>query len=132
MSFSSLGATLALLAVSHAYNLIDDSNQPLMSEKLAYEINTNPESTWNATHLSPKFQRWNLGHAKQFMACGRTDGLEKLPSIQHSAASIASTPSSYDPRVSRKSCTGPVSLREKDLALCSLPRHVFCCPTDSN
>lgn len=101
-------AAFSIIAVSHAYQLVDESKEPLMSEQLAYEINTSGGS-WNATHISPKFQAWSICHAKQFMACGRTDGLEKLPSISHDAETIAATPSSFDPRVSRKGCTGPVS-----------------------
>merc|ERR1711977_630437 len=42
------------------------------------------------------------------MLGAKTDGINQLPKIQHDAATLASAPASFDPPVSRKSCTGPV------------------------
>merc|ERR1711871_25697 len=99
----------ALVASSAAaFKLIDASQRPLIDENLVKDINADHQRTWNATTEVPKFQHWTMAQAKAFMACGRTDGLENLPTIQHDEATLQATPSSFDPRVSRKECTGPV------------------------
>merc|ERR1711871_993774 len=99
----------ALVASSAAaFKLIDASQRPLIDENLVKDINADHKRTWNATTEVPKFQHWTMAQAKAFMACGRTDGLENLPTIQHSEETLKATPSSFDPRVSRKECTGPV------------------------
>jgi len=100
-------ASFALLGAC-AFQIVDDADEPVVSQKIADHINANPMRTWNATsEVGHFFKSLTIGQARMLMGAKSHD-LKNLPKIQHDAATLASTPDSYDPRTSRASCTGPV------------------------
>jgi len=69
-------------------------------------VNANPESTWTAG-ANERFQHTTVGQLREMLNAD-AHGIEALPLVFHSEDAIASTPSEFDPRVSKKACTGPV------------------------
>jgi cathepsin B len=92
--------------VTKTSKLVDVSRTLATSPALAAQINANPKSTWKAG-INERFAGWTIGEMRRLMGA-KTDGLEKFPRIQHSPEVLAAVPPSFDPRVSRKNCTGPV------------------------
>merc|ERR1711981_1122894 len=97
---------LAIAIAAHGSSIVDDSVQPVLDDAIVEQVNSNPLSTWNATR-SVRFEGLTIAQARAMMGA-MSHGLADLPHIVHDDATIAATPSSFDPRVSRKSCTGPV------------------------
>jgi cathepsin B len=96
----------SLLACCSAFSIVDESSLPVLSASIVAAVNRNPDSTWVAG-LSPRFAGYSVRDAKSLMGA-RVDGLEDLPVVQHDEATLSSVPDSFDPRESRKACTGPV------------------------
>ena len=103
-----LAAAAAAAAVASGFSIIDESAKNVLSDDILRTVNTNPAATWKAGHNS-RFEGMTVGQARSMMGVtGRDADSKNMPVIQHDEATIRDTPSSYDPRVSRKSCTGPV------------------------
>lgn len=84
--------------------IVDLSNEPVLSVKIITEVNA--AASWTAG-INSRFDNYSIADMRALMGA-QTSDLKDLPEIQHTAEAIAATPDSYDPRVSRKSCTGPV------------------------
>ena len=101
--------TLFTLAASAAATptLIDENKLPVLSKSIVDEINTNPSSTWKASYeVNNRFSGFTVGDARSMM--GAQMVYENLPTILHTQEVLDAAPASYDPRVSRADCTGPI------------------------
>jgi cathepsin B len=85
---------------------VDFSTNPVSSDRIISVVNGNPDSTWRAGYNS-RFENMTVADARALMGA-RVEDIASLPSIQHNATTLKAAPASFDPRVSRKSCTGPV------------------------
>jgi cathepsin B len=79
----------------------------VLSDDIINQINSNPKSTWTAGRNS-RFEGTTVGAARHLMGAKNDNSLGQYPTIEHDAATLASAPASFDPRVSRPNCTGPV------------------------
>lgn len=100
--------SISLAASALANNLVDVSARPVVSEKIVFEVNNDPTRTWTASlDGTERFASMSISELRSMMGA-KTDSVKDLPKIQHNESVINSVPSAYDPRVSRKTCTGPV------------------------
>lgn len=105
----SLKAITCVLAVTAAagFQIVDKSSQPVLSDDIIKAVNSNPRSTWTAGRNS-RFEKMTIGQTRMMMGAQNDNSLVNLPTIQHDSATLAAAPSSFDPRISRPNCTGPV------------------------
>ena len=103
---STILLTLSATAAA-APALVDENKLLVIQPSIADKINSNPTSTWKATADSKsRFAGSTIGDLRQMM--GAKQVYENLPVIQHSQEVLDAAPASYDPRVSRPDCTGPI------------------------
>ena len=87
-----LGAAAAASASASSV-IVDDSAQPLLSEDIVSSVNSNPHSTWKASmEGTSRFDGLTLEQARSIFGA-KTDLIENLPKISHSAEALASVPS---------------------------------------
>jgi len=77
------------------------------TSEIINEINNNPTSTWKAG-VNSRFEGVTIGAARMLMGAKSDNSISKLPKVKHDDLTLLSVPSSYDPRISRPNCTGPV------------------------
>jgi cathepsin B len=104
-------AILTLLASSASAaatpTVVDENSKLVIDQRIANIVNSNPSSTWKAVaDKKSRFAGMTVGDMRSMM--GAKMVYENLPTIKHDQSVLDSVPSSYDPRVSRKECTGPV------------------------
>lgn len=98
--------SISCLLLVRASKIIDESNQPVISQDIINAVNSNPASTWKAG-FNDRFANMTVGEARLMMVA-RTDNIASLPVMEHDPETLAAAPDSYDPRDSRPNCTGPV------------------------
>ena len=100
-----LFATQSALAIKPT--IVDENAKLVIDQRIANIVNTNPKSTWTATaDKTGRFAGMTVGDLRAMM--GAKMVYENLPTIQHDQVVLDTAPASYDPRVSRPSCTGPI------------------------
>jgi cathepsin B len=98
---------LTIAALSTAkFTLLDDSKEPVLSDKVIEAVNGNVQSSWKAGR-NARFEGMTIGEIRTMLGA-KTDGINQLPKIQHDQATLANAPASFDPRKARPNCTGPV------------------------
>jgi len=104
---STILLTLAATAAAAAPALVDENELLVIQPSIAAQINSNPKSTWKATADSKsRFAGMTIGNLRSMM--GAKQVYENLPVINHPQEVLEAAPASYDPRVSRPDCTGPI------------------------
>jgi cathepsin B len=96
-----------LANVSNGFKVVDESNMLVLSDDIIKTVNENPSSTWTAGR-SPRFEGVTIAAARLLMGAKEDNSYAQLPVVQHDAETLASVPSSFDPRITRPNCTGPV------------------------
>jgi len=97
---------LAITAAS-AFQIVDKSSHPVLSDDIVKAVNSNPKSTWTAGH-NRRFEKMTIGQARMMMGAKNDNSLVRLPTIEHDKSLLDAAPSSFDPRVARPNCTGPI------------------------
>ena len=93
-------------ATAYAPRIVaDDANA--VSAELIEAVNSNATTTWKAG-TNERFAGFTVGDMKLMMGA-KPEDMSKVPKMEDfGAATLAAVPASYDPRTSRKACTGPV------------------------
>ena len=95
-----------LFCAAYAYsprNVGDDA--PAVSKEIIDAVNSN--ASWTAGK-NERFVGFTVGDMKLMMGAKKED-MSQVPKMEDfDAATLAAVPASYDPRTSRKECTGPV------------------------
>jgi cathepsin B len=106
MSMRAVTCVLAITAAS-AFQIVDKSSHPVLSDDIVKAVNSNPKSTWTAGH-NRRFEKMTIGQARMMMGAKNDNSLVRLPTIEHDKSLLDAAPSSFDPRVARPNCTGPI------------------------
>jgi cathepsin B len=97
-----------LFCASYAYappSVGDDA--PVVSQAIIDAVNSNSSATWVAGK-NERFAGFSLADFRRMMGA-RFEDMSAVPKMEKfDAATLAAVPASYDPRESRKACTGPV------------------------
>lgn len=107
MKTTAIFCLLALAGTATAFDIVDESANLVLNDDIITHVNRNPASTWKAGR-NARFEGLTIGETRKLMGAMTGKQMLDLPKIQHSEKDLQAVPDSYDPRVSRKSCTGPV------------------------
>ena len=101
-------AAIIASLISRSTPLLNEAELPVVSQDIVDAVNANPAAGWKASvdGAAHKFGQFTVAEARALMGAVRGEVMEH--SVNHPDEVLAAVPSSFDPRVSRKACTGPV------------------------